>query len=237
MRNPKLLAFALVSLIAAGGARAMARRSFVPPFPDHSQLVFGNDRLQDIAFLSSGFRRLAADAAWIQYLQFIGVRDFGRGGYATPEELESGVMYPGLMRRTLRIVRLDPWFRQAYLYGASIFAWSPATKNPANAVALLQEAIRYEPDYWMYKTFLAAIAFRERDQFGRMAGTLEEALSHPDCPPMIKSILANFYKSEGRHVDALKLWQNLLNDDRAPEYHERAAGEIVRLRAALKRER
>jgi len=234
MRHPKLIALGLASLLLAAFARDAAYRSFTAPFPGHSQLIFGNDRLQDIAFLSAGFRRLAADAAWIQYLQFLGVREFGRGGYATPEELAGGVMYPGLMRRTLRIVRLDPWFRQAYLYGASIFAWSEATKSPENAIALLEEGIRYDPDYWMYKTFLAAIAYRERDQFAKMAGILEEALRNPDCPAMIKSILANFYKTEKRYADALRIWEGLIRDERAPEYHERAAGEIVRLRAALR---
>ncbi len=235
MRRPELLAAGLACLMLAGYAQSRARVSFASPFPDYSQLVFGNDRLQDMAFLSTGFRRLAADVAWIQYLQFLGVRDFGRGGYATPEELESGVQYPGLMLRTLRIVRLDPWFRQAYLYGASVFAWSNATKDPQNAVKLLKEGIHYDPDYWMYHTFLAAIAFKEKDNFDEMAETLEKALQHPDCPAVIKSILANFYKAEKRYADALRIWTGLLADDNAEEYHERAAGEIVRLRAALKR--
>jgi len=235
MRKPELLAAGLACLLLAGFAQSRARAVLASPFPDYSQLVFGNDRLQDAAFLSAGFRRLAADVAWIQYLQFLGVREFGRGGYATQEELDSGVQYPGLMRRTLRVVRLDPWFRQAYLYGASVFAWSSATKSPENAIALLREGIHYDPDYWMYHTFLAAIAFKEKDQFDKMAGTLENALIHPDCPAVIKSILANFYKKEKRYADALRIWQGLLTDDSAPEYHERAAGEIIRLRAALKR--
>ncbi|PCI37901.1 MAG: hypothetical protein COB53_05515 [Elusimicrobia bacterium] len=235
MRRPELLAAGLACLLLAGFAKSSARRAFASPFPPYSELVFGNDRLQDAAFLSAGFRRLAADIAWIQYLQFLGVREFGRGGYASQEELNSHVMYPGLMNRTLRVVRLDPWFRQAYLYGASVFAWSEATKSPENAIALLQEGIKYDPDYWMYQTFLAAIAYKEKDQFDQMSETLEKALLNPDCPALIKSILANFYKAEKRYADALRIWLALLADDRAPEYHERAAGEIVRLRAALKR--
>ena len=62
-----------------------------------------------------------------------------------------------------------------------------------------------------------------------MARLLEEGILDPECPAMIKSILANYYKSQKQYADAIRIWQNILSEDGGREYHETARRQIEQM--------
>jgi hypothetical protein len=188
------------------------------PYPPFSRLLTRRSGLQDAALIATGFRALAADIAWVQLLQYVG------GGTLPGEDVNR--TYDELLPMTLRVTRIDPYFRHAYLYSAGMLAFFKNIQRPQEALIVLNEGIQANPDYWPLRTYAAAIGFMEKDQFDAMAQMLEKTVTDPQCPPMIKSIMANAYKLHGRTRDALRIWEMLLNDPRGPEYHDKARREI-----------
>lgn len=206
-----------------------ARLSAVYPldWPPLRELIASGFELQDVGFLAAGFRRLAADAAWVQLLLYL--------GSAMPEDEHEGERgsgaYPQLRDLTLRVNRLDPYFTQPYVFGATVLAWYPNTERYDEAIEILREGLRRNPEHWPFYAMLAAIGYRQHGQFGRMQEELERAVRHPGCPTLVRSILANSYKAQGRHAGALRHWLIILDDPRASDYHERARREIAWLSA------
>lgn len=184
-------------------------------------MLLPEHRAADLAFVGAGARRLAADAAWVQLLLYA-------GGQGLPRE---GSPYEELMPRTLRVVRLDPHFTRAYVYGAGILAWFKGVERPREALALLEEGIRANPDYGPLKAYAAAILYKTQDRPERMIATLEEAAGHPDCPLVVKAILANLHKSRGDYGRAARIWALVLADPGAASEHARAREQIRRLQA------
>jgi tetratricopeptide (TPR) repeat protein len=212
----KIGAGGLALLCAAGFMQSRLAARFSPQFPHYHELVLGPERLQDMALLAGGFRRFAADLAWVQYLQYLG-------------QNEDVASLGDLLGRTRRVTRLDPRFRRAYLYGASLLAWNPQQPRTEEAVALLREGIARNPSFWRLHSLLAAIAYKEEGQEAAMLASLEKTARDPQSPTILKSIVANLYKKQGRYTDALRIWLDVLDDPGAPEYHRRAASEISRL--------
>jgi len=108
------------------------------------------------------------------------------------------------------VVDLDPFFQYAYLYGAGALAWN--LNRPDEAVELLKKGIDYMENYrsditkdvhesfWQLNLYMSAIVYRKMDDFKKMTYMLEVAVKQPDCPNIIKAILANIYQKEGsRH--------------------------------------
>ncbi|MFH1667334.1 MAG: hypothetical protein ABIA17_07235 [Elusimicrobiota bacterium] len=62
-----------------------------------------------------------------------------------------------------------------------------------------------------------------------MVGKLDEALKYPDCPIMVKAMLANIYKKNGNYVRALQIWVGIY-DLGQTDYRLRSEQEITALR-------
>lgn len=106
----------------------------------------------DLSSVLAGTRRLGADIAWVQLLQYYGSPEkpvdketeyevsidmtkhiFGINKKEEPgkhheeehyhQEIEGGV-YPDLLKYCYRIVDLDPYFFYVYLYGSGALAWN-----------------------------------------------------------------------------------------------------------------
>jgi hypothetical protein len=196
-------------------------RTFPWPYPPMDQLVTQRHGLQDVGLVTAGFRSLAADLAWIQLLQYVG------GGFLPGEDTTRG--YAELKPMTLRVTRIDPYARHAYLYSASMLAFFHNFQRPQEAMDLLVEGIRANPKYWPLRSMAAAIGFQQTAEFNRMAQALEDSIQSPDCPAVVKSILANGYKAHERYADAIRVWHIVLEDPQATAYHHRAEGEIQAL--------
>lgn len=197
---------------------------YVLPFPHFNALITKTSGFQDATFICFGFRSLAADVAWIQLLQNMG--DYGHAE-------EQNKKYPLLKDDTLRVTRIDPYFHRAYLFGAATLAWLNTTNRPDEAMDILKEGIHYNPAYWPLRTYAAGIGYMKTSQIKNMIRMLEDALIDPNCPPVIKSVLANSYKAQHRYGEAIAIWEAVLNSPRDREYHWRAIDEIPRLRQLL----
>jgi hypothetical protein len=205
-------------VILAGLGFSGMHRAFPWPYPPFEQLILRRSGLQDVSLITAGFRCLAADLAWIELLQYVG------GGFLPGEDTTRA--YAELKPMTLRVTRIDPYFRHAYLYSGSMLAFFRNINRPQEALDVLFEGMRKNPTYWPLRTTAAAIGFMKKDQFDRMAQELEASIQHPECPSLVKSILANGYKAHGRTADALRVWKIMLNDPNDELYHAKAEQEI-----------
>lgn len=224
----RCLLWSVVPLFLLLSVAALEKRTRYP-FPPMTELVPNTPSLVHLGGILAGLRRLTADIAWIQVLQYYGTpestashelrhhreeAEYGRGAYAK---------FFGLCQR---VVRIDPYFSYAYLYGAGVLAWN--LERPEEAIVLLQEGVQRLPHYWRFHMYLAAIAYKQRNEYAKMRNLLEETVKQPDCPNVIRSILANLYKTEKRYPEALRLWIQIL-DTSDPEYHQRARDQIHEL--------
>jgi len=215
----------LLGLVALLGlSRVQLERRYQLPFPHLDSLMTKTSGIQDAAFISLGFRALAADVAWVELLQNMG--DYGHAE-------ENGKKYPFLKNDTLRVTRIDPFFVRAYLFGAATLAWLTSTNRPDEAMEILAEGARYNPAYWPFRTYAAGIGYLKSNQMDSMIRMLEDAIRDPDCPTMVKSVLANSYKAKKRYAEALAIWEDVLSSESGREYYGRAREEIPQLMRLL----
>lgn len=253
MLSPARVAW-LAALLAAACWAASLHLLRVTPFPfapirtlildlsQHFERTVSVERplgsqagFRDLAGVAAGMRRLTADVAWISVLQYYGAREEHSEGDAHADEPHdfAGGSYPALGPMTLRVTRLDPSFHYAYLYGAGALAFN--LDRPDEALAILEEAIRYNPTYWKFRLYVGAIAYKQRGQNEQMIALLEDAIRFPDCPTMVKSILANIYEERGNPARSLQIWLDIFENPRGDSwYRDKAEAKIAELRARLK---
>jgi tetratricopeptide (TPR) repeat protein len=218
-------AFAAIALAAQGPMRAR-----FPRLPSLSELPSTPYALQDASFAAAGMRAAAADLAWMQVLQY------SAGGVPElPDPRDKPFAH--LLPLTQRVVRLDPSFHRAYLYGAGILAWFRAVSRPDEAASILAEGLRRDPGQPLYSLYLAAIAFKRQGDTGRMIALLESTFEDPATPSQMRTILANIHKARGDYARALFLWQRILDEPRDASEHARAVLQIREIRDTLKNKR
>jgi len=248
-------------------------RQFPNPLPSSLRAPLPEYAVVDLAGTLSGFRRLTADIAWVQLLQYYGspekpadkdneyelsvdmakmyfAHSLIKDKEALHEDIEhryqvnyEGGVYRQLLQHCSRIINLDPFFSYVYLYGAGSLAWN--LNRPDEAIQLLQNGIsgmeRYKADitkdvqqpFWQYHLYISAIIYRKMGETAKMTSMLEMAVTQPECPSMVKAVLANIYQKENKAVPALKLWIEIY-DSHDPTYHERSKQKIAELRKLLK---
>lgn len=225
MRHRRLLAAsALFALALFAGARM--RRLHEPRFPRLAELKAGPFAFQDAALAAAGLRAPAADLAWIQLLQY------AAGSLPEyPDHPEHP--YEHLAALSLRVMRLDPSFHRAVLFGSGILAWFQGVERPDEAAELLHEGMRRSPEQPLFPLYLAAIAYKKQGDQDKMIALLESSFDLPETPATMKAILANLRQSRGEHREALVLWARILENDRDRSEHARARIKIAELKALL----
>lgn len=239
-----------VALILAAGAALLARRigrSFAYPYPPFNQLVYDTGEafagrislarplaseggFRDLAGPLFGLRRLTADIAWISVLQYYGAHEAEEDENPSADSVDNG--YPALKKMVLRVIRLDPSLHYAALYGAGALAFS--LNRPDEGLDILREAIGRDPTYWRFRLYVGAILYKQQGRFDRMIPLLEDAIRYPDCPTMVKSILANIYQERGENAKALEVWIGVLEDRKTDDWYRHQAGiQIAELRKKL----
>jgi len=212
-------------------------RSYPLPWPPLRDLITREESMQDLSFVLAGFRRLAADLAWVQMLQYMGT-DLAFEAHShvrDPHDHDHDNKTPDLYERAMRIVRLDPYFKDAYLYGAGILAWSPKLSQPDKALALLKEGKHWNPNYWPIQTYTVAILYKKQLKVPEMTALLERTIRQPDCPITVKSVLANYYKTQKQYDDAIRIWQVILDNPNDAWYHDHSRRQIDLLRNLISR--
>lgn len=214
----------LILLLFTAASIACLRPSFPNRFPPLSvSLSSPTTRLRDFNGIGLGLRRLAADLAWIETLQYYGTREAGQ----TEEEFENGQgKYPDFLAYCERVARLDPSFTYVYFYGGGVLAWN--LDRLAEGEVLLKLGVQNNPHEWRLQQYLGALAFQKNHDVKRLAEFLESYVDDPDCPNLLRSILANIYKKEKRYPDSLRIWFKVL-DTKDPAYRDRASQQIEEL--------
>lgn len=165
----------VLSAVFLAGLSVAAGRVFIYPMPFAALSGTTAYTTVDLAGAVFGVRRLAADIAWIQLLQYYGTpeqpliknQEYRRSGAITKflygwQEVHDGQAgndqeydpqfgggkYPALLSYCYRIVALDPFYTYAYLYGGGTLAWN--LNRPDEALELLRHGItvmeRYHHD-------------------------------------------------------------------------------------------
>ena len=201
-------------------ANVAASRYGEPYPPLQFSLASPVDRLSDFIGIAFGFRRLTADAAWIQTLVYYGSADAG----ADAETVEQGGgQYTQFLAYCQRVAGIDPYFTPIYYYGAGVLGWN--LNRIDEAEELLKEGIKFQPKEWRFQKFLAALAYKDGHNIDELIEFLEGFVEDNDCPNMLRSILANIYKKQKRYLDAIKVW-TIVYQTQDPLYLERAVSQI-----------
>ncbi len=187
------------------------------PFPPFTtSLSSRQSELSDFGGVVLGLRRLGADIAWIQTLQY----------YGTPEpdqtefEFENGLgKYPEFLAYCERVIRIDPYFTYAYFYGASVLGWNLNRLDEAET--LLKEGVNRNPHEWRFQQYLAALAYQKNHDVEGLTAFLERFAPDPDCPNMLRAMLANIYKKDKRYEKSAQIWTMVLAT-KDPDYIRRA---------------
>jgi len=183
---------------------------------------------QDFWSVLFGHRRVAADIAFIQLLQYY--------GEVPDEELPAGLKgklrkrsfmefseHRDLLHYALRCIRLDRNFDFAVTFSAAALAW--VQKREDEAIRVLSDSLGYRPNFYQAGLYLSAITIKKNKGEKESIRYLEEAIKFPDCPELVKSILARIYEIQGDYKDAVRVW-SLLIDSRDP-YRRRRSREKI----------
>jgi len=170
-----------------------------------------------------GLRRLSSDLAWIRLLQYYGTleeEEHVHGlGYCDRGEYEE------LLPMCQEVVRLDPYFHYAYLFGGGCLAFNHGRYD--EAIELLQEGIRNNPKFWRFRLYIAAIVYTRTKEFDKVVPLLEEAIRYRDCPELVKIFLANIYKARGEFEKAIALWEDILATSRNDQVRAMAESQLT----------
>jgi len=157
-----------------------------------------------------GLRRLSSDLAWIRLLQYYGTLEKEEHIHQ-PHYCERGE-YKNLLPMCQEVVRLDPYFHYAYLFGSGSLAFNHGRYD--EAIELLREGIKNNPKFWKFRLYIAAILYTRIKEYGRVVPLLEEAIRYTDCPEVVKIFLANIYKARGEYEKAIAIWEHILATSR-----------------------
>lgn len=227
----------------------VAGKDYIPPFPQAGQMhSFSDSALSDAGVLSLGIRRLAADIWFIRLMQYYGTQqcldeekkeDSHRSvvqGYHHHHDYgdrDAGTgKYPDIFPRSRHILDLDPYFTHAGLYSAGALAFNLGRSD--EAIELIEQAKRYEPREWKYSAYLAAIGYRLAGNPGKVADILAPVVRDPECPTMIKQLVAFLNKKIKRYRAAAEIYADIAMTARDPYYVRNSRQELAKLEKILR---
>lgn len=223
---------------------------YFPPFEKPTMELFA---AQDMGMVLNGARRFGADLAFIQLMQYYGTRENAdpnhprrrRGSssaYSEEEHKGHGHLhlgsegggdatnvpsraFPQLAEYALRVGSLDPRFHFAYLFASGALAFN--LNRGADAMAVLEDGIRGDSHFWRYRLYQGSFAYRKEQEIEKAMANLEIAIQDPECPSMIKNILANLYIKHKNYPGAVAIFLDLLNS-RDQDYSDLARKQLQR---------
>ncbi|MDD5655841.1 MAG: hypothetical protein PHF00_01105 [Elusimicrobia bacterium] len=186
--------------------------------------------VEDAALFSVGMRRLAADLELVRLLIYYGTPQAQAGEALEPHAEGARVRssaYPGLARRTMRILDKDPSFGYVALYGAGALAFN--LNRPGDALEVLRYALSRDPGNRQYLAYIGAVGFHRSGDERGVIKLLEPVLHEPDCPTLIKHMVAFLYVRTGQRRQARLLYREILETSQDEGYRAMAARALERL--------
>jgi tetratricopeptide (TPR) repeat protein len=203
--------------------------------------------IETSALVSLGMRRLAADLGLVRLLVYYGSSESGPCGTSDaagehgdhrghahfdrdhPERSWGGGRYSELGPRALRILDADPAFSYAALFAAGALAFN--LNRPDDALRVLDYALSRDPRNHQFQAYVAAIGFHRRGDSREVIARLEPFLGAPDCPVMIKHMVAFLCERSGRRGRAIGLYREIQGASKDPGYRRMAEAALKRLGA------
>lgn len=235
-RRGQFVGGCVCAAVLLSGAWLVSKTPF-PKFPVFERPSMDVFAAQDMAMVLNGARRLGADLAFIQLMQYYGSpenanphhpRGWARKSPPLHHEEHEGHVhlhmgsegnadatnrpsrsFPQLLEYTLRAGSLDPRFHFLFLFSSGALAFN--LNRGDDAMTALEQGARGDPSFWRYRLYQGAIAFRKNQEIDKAIANLEEAISDPECPSMIKNILGNIYIKQGNYQRAKEIYLDLLN--------------------------
>jgi tetratricopeptide (TPR) repeat protein len=219
----------IISLIGTGAATVCVLQwslfYYESPYPRaDTALSSPMASLHDFAGILMGLRRLDADIAWIQTLQYYGTPE---NLVAEDEEENGGGHYPLFFSYCERVARIDPHFVYVYYYGGGALGWN--LKRLDEAEALLKLGIQNNPTEWRLAQYLAALSYQKDHDIDKLEKFLESFVGQPECPTLLRALLANLYKKQHRYSEATQIWLWIAGHGDASDVH-RAEEQLQSLR-------
>ncbi|MBW1685745.1 MAG: hypothetical protein JRS35_11885 [Deltaproteobacteria bacterium] len=141
-------------------------------------------RPEQVRLSSLGFDALLADAYWVQAIQIVG-----------GERLGAGQQAPLIGRLIDLVTSLDPWVGHPYRFAA---VWlTESVEDVLQANALLERAIAYHPRDWRNRHYLGFNQFFYLGDEQRAAEILAPAVSLPEAPHYLASLVAKLRQQRG----------------------------------------
>ncbi|NLO90567.1 MAG: hypothetical protein GX410_01060 [Elusimicrobia bacterium] len=216
-------------LLPAGALACLLAAQFMAegkrlPYPGVSESrTFAGSGMRDAGFLAFGARRLGADTAFIELLQYYASHenhdeDPNAGFYVyglapKPEWKMEGGDYPEFMARAKRVLWLDPYFRFAVFYAAGALAFNQ--NRPQEALEILDIGRKWLPKEWKYDLLAAAITYSKGQESARQAAELDRVIEDPDAPDMLRQLTAFLNKKSGNYRRAYEIYGTLLDSSNA----------------------
>jgi tetratricopeptide (TPR) repeat protein len=212
----------IISAAAAAAFFYLTSTRFRTPYqPMITSLNSKETQLPDVVGSLLGMRRLAANLAWIQTLQYYGTPEEGQSEF----DFHNGVgNYPRFLALAQRVADLDPTFTYVYYYGGAVLGWN--LNRLEEAETLIKAGIVRNPSEWRLPQYLAGLAYQKNHDIAGLTAFLETLIQDPECPLMMKALLANIYKKQGLFDKALQLWE-VIYAAGDPHYQQRALEQTV----------
>lgn len=172
----------------------------------------------------AGEARSAADAAYIDCLQYMG---------DTTNEAD------GRFKQALPLYRevlwLDPSFSHAGREGVAVLGWF--LNRPQEAESLIADARRWAPLDARYPAYLAALGYQKRLDPAGVVEALRPEIMRPDAPEMLLRMVGNIYLKEKDWQGAQTYWRWILQRAKEPQTLDIAQRGLEKAQAGLQRER
>jgi hypothetical protein len=152
--------------------------------------------------LALSYDAVLADIYWIRSVQY-----YGDTKLSTTSKKEYGRLYPLLDMTTA----LDPRFSIAYRFGAILLSEGHpnGAGNTAQAIALLDKAIKAMPDKWQYLHDAGFVEYWWNRDAKAAAEWLLRAADVPGAPSYLRPVAAMMLAEGGEERSARALWTEL----------------------------
>ena len=180
------------SLLVAAGAVSERIQAETGEQADPELPFFPSGRLLDA--VSLGQPTAGADLAWLTAIQYYGKHHLGDQRYPLAAHLFDVT------------TRLDPAFRNAYIFGALVLGEEAGDMDAARE--LLTRGIAANPDDWMIAFQRGFLEYMHGD--GRIGATeMGVSAQMPGAPPYTARLAAHACARVGRAELAARLWEEM----------------------------
>ncbi len=203
------------------GINYVKNRTHLPPIKISKQQDAVNIDDQVFFFFNLGNKRLLSDIFWVQTLI--------ESDY---DHYKSRDLNSWMYLRFRTITRLDPLFREAYLYGGRYL--SVVKDDLLGASEIYDEGIKHYPDDYDLN-FNAGIHFyTEMDEQQKAVGLLSKIMYHDRAPTYLPSLIARLKVETGQKEGALLLLNEaLFRTEKNTPIYERMKKNINQLQTEI----